>query len=93
MVWLPYRMMRSSQCHNTARDRPHARRRRPAVSVVDAVAVIDPHDVLFDDRSFIEVLDHIMGRCANQFEMVRWVLLTLSWVISGPVVRGRVLLG
>ena len=29
--------------------------------VVDAVAVIDPHDVLFDGRPFIEVRGHVMA--------------------------------
>ena len=36
--------------------------------VVDAVAVVDAHDVLFDDRPFIQVFGGLVGRCANDFD-------------------------
>ena len=36
-----------------------------ACQVVDAVAVVDPHGVLFDDRPFIEGFGHVVGCCAE----------------------------
>lgn len=48
MVWLPYRMMRSSQCHNTARESTARSTSAPqSCEVVDVMAVVDAHDVLF----------------------------------------------
>jgi hypothetical protein len=36
-----------------------------AGQVVDAVAVIDAHHVLFDDRPFVEIFGYVMCRCAT----------------------------
>jgi hypothetical protein len=36
--------------------------------VVDGVAMVDAHHVLFDDRPFVQGFGHLMGRCANQFD-------------------------
>ena len=35
--------------------------------VVDLVTVVDANDVLFDDRSLIEILSDVVRRCAHQF--------------------------
>ena len=60
MVRLPYRMVRSSQCHNTRPGRHGAFGvgTKPG-EVVDAVAGFDAHDVLFDDRPFVKVLGDV----------------------------------
>jgi hypothetical protein len=36
--------------------------------IVDIMAVIDPHDVLFDDRPLIKIRRDVMRRCANKFD-------------------------
>ena len=47
MVWFAYRMTRSSQCDNTARDNTaRSTSAAQACQVLDALAVVDPHAVL-----------------------------------------------
>lgn len=42
--------------------------RTEANQIVDPVAVIDPNDILFDDRPLIKILGDVMRRCANEFD-------------------------
>jgi hypothetical protein len=69
MVWLPSRMMRSWQCHNSARHSTARSTSAPRrLRVINGVAVIDAHHVLFDDRPLIEGFGHIVRGCANEFD-------------------------
>jgi hypothetical protein len=72
-------MTRSSQCHDTARDNGAFDVGAQTGQVVDAVAVVDAHHVLFDDRPFVEVLGDVMCRCANEFDAA----------FLGPTIRCR----
>mgnify|MGYP003296564353 CR=1 FL=1 len=42
------------------------------------MAVIHPHDVLLDNRAFVEVVGHVVGSGADKFDAA----------LLGPTVRG-----
>src|SRR3546814_7956014 len=47
--------------------------------ILDGMAVIDPHHVLFDDRPVVKVLGHVMSRRADEFD---------SPLLGSPIWRG-----
>ena len=69
MVWLPYWMTRSSQCHSTARERSGAFDvGAQSGQVADGVAVIHPDDVLLDDRAVVELFGHVVSGRADELD-------------------------
>ena len=73
MVWLPYRMMRSSQCHRTARDSTAPLDVGAEEGEIrDAVTVVHSHDAPFDDRSVVELFGYIVRGRADEFDAARF---------------------
>ena len=68
MVWLPWRITRSSLCQRTARASTAFHVRAAPLQVGGRVGVGDADDVLFDDRAFVEVLGDVVGRGADELD-------------------------
>ena len=59
----------ASQCHHTARESSALDVGAQSCEVVDVMAVVDAHDVLFDDRPFIKGFGDVVRRGADEFDV------------------------
>ena len=61
-------MTRSSQCHRTARDNTAPRVGAKAGQILDGVTMVDPDDVLLDNRPLVEIFGHVVSGGADEFD-------------------------
>src|SRR5689334_2170056 len=61
-------MMRSSQCHSTARQNKAFDIGAEADQIFDAVPMVHPHHVLLDDGTVVEILCHVMSCRTDEFD-------------------------
>ena len=68
----PLRSTRRWPCQRTARDRASASASRPTVASASRVeGVVDPDDLLLDDRTLVELGRHVVGGGADQLHPAR----------------------